>query len=366
MVDWSIQERRKKVITRGDQASLHIQFHGFYLTRGHYSNNSSATIHDDLTGKTIAYAHRTKRGLGANWQGTSGGAEGDMFTQMLQELRTTFSITKCTMDNDSSCQDILLTYSPETEIIICGNHRAKSFHADLQNVKNTFVSLEYLLRRQYEFEKTKIERAKPENQKKNKYLKNKAENGSFLEAKIKLIQTSTMAFEIYTAILGLTLKKNRLIQSKLTNNVTSKRKQEVWEEITKAVNYLGVAPRLMVDVKEKWKSPHSKAKKELSEYRREQRKTGCGPAPKQMVELSPGQRIYVFESHMAKAAAKKSATATACFLLSSFFTEEELIGKSLTGRNDKESLDNDVIESILNPTFWKMSEGMCLEEIGDT
>ena len=78
------------------------------------------------------------------------------------------------------------------------------------------------------------------------------------------------------------LRKNlQLIQSKLTNNVTNKRKEEVCEEITKAVNYLGVAARTTVDVKEKWKCLHSKAKKELSEYRREQRKTGGGPAPKQ-------------------------------------------------------------------------------------
>ena len=137
IVDWSVNEARIEAIQRGDKSSLHIQFDGFYLTRGHYSNNSSATIHDAKTGKIIAYAHRTKRGQGANWEGTSGGAEGDMFGEMLGDLLGTFGIGKCTMDNDSSCQEILLAKSPETEIIICGNHRAKTFHADLQKVKNT-------------------------------------------------------------------------------------------------------------------------------------------------------------------------------------------------------------------------------------
>ena len=137
IADWSVQEARTEVLRRGDKTSLHIQFDGFYLTRGHYSNNSSATVHDAKTGKIIAYSHRTKRGQGANWEGTSGGAEGDMSGEMLEDLLGTFSINKCTMDNDSSCQEILLAKSPETEIVICGNHRAKTFHADLQKVKNT-------------------------------------------------------------------------------------------------------------------------------------------------------------------------------------------------------------------------------------
>ena len=69
-----MQEARTEAVRRGDKSSLHIQFDGFYLTRGHYSNNSSATVHDAKTGKIIAYLHRTKRGQGANWEGTSGGA----------------------------------------------------------------------------------------------------------------------------------------------------------------------------------------------------------------------------------------------------------------------------------------------------
>ena len=42
-------------------SSLRIQFDGFYLTRGHYQSNSSATVHDAKTGKLIAYSHRTTK-----------------------------------------------------------------------------------------------------------------------------------------------------------------------------------------------------------------------------------------------------------------------------------------------------------------
>ena len=68
MADWSVQEARTEAVRRGDKSSLHIQFGGFYLNCGHYSNNSSATVHDAKTGKIIAYSHRTKRGQGANWE----------------------------------------------------------------------------------------------------------------------------------------------------------------------------------------------------------------------------------------------------------------------------------------------------------
>ena len=62
-------------------------FDGFYLTRGHYSNNSSATLHDYLTGEIAWFTHRTKRGSGHNWEGTSNGAEGDMFDEILGRVK---------------------------------------------------------------------------------------------------------------------------------------------------------------------------------------------------------------------------------------------------------------------------------------
>ena len=50
------------------------------------------------------------------------------------------------------------------------------------------------------------------------------------------------------------------IQSKLTNNVTNKKKQEIWEDITRAVNAVGTANRKVFEVKDKWKNLHSTAK----------------------------------------------------------------------------------------------------------
>ena len=62
-------------------------YDGFYLTRGHYSNNSSSSLHDFKTGKVAWFKHRTKRGAGHNWEGTSNGAEGSMLNEILEEVK---------------------------------------------------------------------------------------------------------------------------------------------------------------------------------------------------------------------------------------------------------------------------------------
>ena len=61
--------------------------------------------------------------------------------------------------------------------------------------------------------------------------------------------------------------------------------------------------------------------------------------------------MYVYESHAIKASSKKTATATVCFLISCFFKDDELIRKSLTGKNGKQCLDADIIESIISDCF---------------
>ena len=50
--------------------------------------------------------------------------------------------------------------------------------------------------------------------------------------------------------------KNHLavIQSKLTNNITNRKKNEVWQEITDAVNAVGMAGRTVAEMKEEWKN----------------------------------------------------------------------------------------------------------------
>lgn len=67
-----------------------------------------------------------------------------------------------------------------------------------------------------------------------------------------------------------------------------------------------------------------------------------------MIELSPGRCIYIYDSHLTKTYTKKTATATACFLLSCFYSDDELVGRSLGGKNGKQCVDTDILESILS------------------
>ncbi|PFX22052.1 hypothetical protein AWC38_SpisGene13439 [Stylophora pistillata] len=76
-------------------------------------------------------------------------------------------------------------------------------------------------------------------------------------------------------------KKNLdLIQPKLTNAVTNKKKQMLWEEITQAVNAVGKGKRTITEVKDKWKNLESIAKKESAEFKREIKVTGGVRPPK--------------------------------------------------------------------------------------
>ena len=78
LAEWSCSQVRYEIMKRGDAKEWVASFDIFYLTRGHYSINSSATLHDHSTGKVAWFTHRTKRGPGHNWTGTSAGAEPDM------------------------------------------------------------------------------------------------------------------------------------------------------------------------------------------------------------------------------------------------------------------------------------------------
>ncbi len=99
LAEWSCQQVRQSVVERGDQESWVTSYDGYYLTRGHYSNNSSATLHDYHTGRTAWFEHRTKRGAGHNWEGTSAGAEADMFDHILSEVQVAgFTISEMVTD----------------------------------------------------------------------------------------------------------------------------------------------------------------------------------------------------------------------------------------------------------------------------
>ena len=66
-----------------------------------------------------------------------------------------------------------------------------------------------------------------------------------------------------------------------------------------------------------------------------------------MIELSPGRKVFLYRNLLDKADAKKTATHRACYLMSCFWTPEELKGSNLTGKNDKKKLNQDIIENII-------------------
>ena len=50
----------------GDWSQWMAGFDGFYLIRGHHSNNASASLHDVYSDLIAWFAHHTKRGKDSN------------------------------------------------------------------------------------------------------------------------------------------------------------------------------------------------------------------------------------------------------------------------------------------------------------
>ena len=138
LAGWSCGQVQQRIVERGDKKKWVASFDGFYLTRGHYSNNSSATIHDFEGGGVAWFTHRTKRGLGHTWEGTSGGAEGDMFEEILGKVKAAeFNIKEIITDRDSSMNAIFCRHFPEGVIVYCSNHCTKTLHKDLERIKKS-------------------------------------------------------------------------------------------------------------------------------------------------------------------------------------------------------------------------------------
>ncbi len=136
LAEKSCEAIRERVIRRGDQHKWISSYDGFYLTRGHHSNNSSATLHDYETGKIAWFQHRTKRGKGHNWDGTSGGAESDMLDHVLRDAKEAgFKVTEIVTDKDSSVKPIYLQHFPEGRVTFCSNHCAKALHKEIKQAK---------------------------------------------------------------------------------------------------------------------------------------------------------------------------------------------------------------------------------------
>ncbi len=136
LAEWSCCQVRDAIKARGDEKKWVASFDGFYLTRGHHSNNCSATLHDFATGGIAWYCHRTKKGAGHNWEGTSVGAEGDMFDDLIGKAKSAcFVVSEIITDKDSSVNAIYCKHFPEGTITYCANHCAKTMHKDLQKIK---------------------------------------------------------------------------------------------------------------------------------------------------------------------------------------------------------------------------------------
>ena len=142
LADWTCEQVRQ----RGDQESWVTLYDGFYLTRGHYSNNSSASLHDHNTGSIAWYKHRTKRGSHHNWEGTSNRAEADMFDDILGEVvKADFTVSEMVTDKDSSMNSIYCRHFPEGTITYCSKNNAKTLHKDLQRIKQNKCQVRILL-----------------------------------------------------------------------------------------------------------------------------------------------------------------------------------------------------------------------------
>ena len=136
LAEWSCGQVRQEIAARGDAKQWMASFDGFYLTRRHYSNNSSATLHDYLTGKVAYFCHRTKRGPGHNWCGTSAETEADMLDELLGKAREDgLVVQEVITDKDTSINATFCRHFPEGTVMYCSNHCAKTLHKNLERIK---------------------------------------------------------------------------------------------------------------------------------------------------------------------------------------------------------------------------------------
>ena len=92
LANWSCDQVRADIVKRGHKAQWTASFDGFYLTRGH---------------RIAWFTHRTKRGKGSNWEGTSSGAEGDMLDELLRKVKSEgYTVGQIIMDHDTSANAI--------------------------------------------------------------------------------------------------------------------------------------------------------------------------------------------------------------------------------------------------------------------
>ena len=67
-----------------------------------------------------------------------------------------------------------------------------------------------------------------------------------------------------------------IIKGKLSNNVASKNKIQIREDLAERANAIGVYKRSVMQIKEKWRGMVINAKKEHNQIAGDRKKTGCG------------------------------------------------------------------------------------------
>jgi hypothetical protein len=70
-----------------------------------------------------------------------------------------------------------------------------------------------------------------------------------------------------------------LVKGKHSMEVTNIKKQEMWADVTRRVNAIGVCLRTEAEVKNKWRNMSRGAKGKFTQERKERSKTWGGPAP---------------------------------------------------------------------------------------
>ena len=84
----------------------------------------------------------------------------------------------------------------------------------------------------------------------------------------------------------------------------------------------------------------------------------------QLVELTPYTGVYVYQKHLIQASRKKGGKSKARYLLSCFYTTQELVeAGNLSGANNKRGLQSDIIDAIVSEYMfllrfdWQISCG---------
>ena len=103
LAEWSCDQVRADIVKRGDKDQWTASFDGLCLTRGHHSNNSSATLHDVKSDRIAWFIHLAKRGKGSNLAGTSSGMEGDMLDELLRKVKSQgYTVGQIIIDHDTT------------------------------------------------------------------------------------------------------------------------------------------------------------------------------------------------------------------------------------------------------------------------